>query len=76
MHKRGSYIKRNDGDAKDDNPDRHIQVGPPVGDEDTGHRQVIRQNDYIFKEVVPSCGETTGSFVVSSAIMGAISRDK
>lgn len=61
---RGPYIECNDGNTKYDDPDRDVEVVPPVGNEDTGHCQVVRQHDHILKEVVPSSRETTGGLLL------------
>lgn len=58
-----SYVERNDSDTEDDNPDRDVQVRPPVRDEDAGDRQVVGQNDHVFEEVVPSSCEPIGGFL-------------
>jgi len=57
---RETYVEQDDDHAKDDDPDRHVDVGQPVLQDDARRRQVVGQHDDVLKEIVPPCREAHG----------------
>ena len=55
-----THIAEDDGHAKHDNPDRHVEIWQPVLQDNARRGQVVWQHDDVFEEVVPACREAHG----------------